>query len=211
VEDMLCCENAGALTNKQHAVLRLQCTHPVNYYPKCFNVSGPSNTTAFTQFETAVWSANHVAQVNILEEYIGNVTVDIEKARTDQILAADCGLFITPCLYQGELISQVAPVNGISYTAISTPDFLEVADSIDADVNNLDSLVYPNYYFPQTCQQRNIGDLNSTFFSRDWVNDTTGNAYQCNYTAYLDALAPAAAPEFLTLPQPSTTPVATSG
>lgn len=81
VEDMLCCENAGALTNKQHAVLRLQCTHPVNYYPKCFNVSGPSNTTAFTQFETAVWSANHVAQVNILEEYIGNVTVDIEKAR----------------------------------------------------------------------------------------------------------------------------------
>ena len=78
---MLCCDSAGALTNKQHAVLRLQCTHPVNYFPKCFNVTGPSNTTAFKQFDTDIWSTSHTAQVNFLDDFMGNVSVDIEGPR----------------------------------------------------------------------------------------------------------------------------------
>ena len=34
--------------------------------------------------------------------------------------------------------------------------------------NNLDSLVYPNLFYPQACQQQNVGALNSTFFQSGW-------------------------------------------
>lgn len=81
VEDMLCCESAGAINNRQHLVMRLQCTHPVNYYPRCVNVSGPTNVTAFNQFDTAAWSRSHAVQVNFLQPYVGNATIDIQGPR----------------------------------------------------------------------------------------------------------------------------------
>lgn len=83
---MLCCDNAGALTSKQHATLRLQCTHAVNYYPKCFNVTGPTNITSFSQFENTTWSPTHMAQVSMLDEYMGNVSINIEGPRYSQAL-----------------------------------------------------------------------------------------------------------------------------
>jgi hypothetical protein len=189
---MLCCQNAGALTSQQHAVMRLQCTHPVNYSPKCFNVSGPANQTTFNQFDDTLWSRNHMAQVNFAN-YTGNVTIDIEGPRTNGSLSGDCGLYITPCLYEGQLVTKAAPVLGMSFTTIPADDFLDVSSSLDSDINNLDSLVFPNLYYPQSCQQQNVGALNSTFFKQDWVNYTAGFTNQCNYTAFVDAMPPSMA------------------
>ena len=36
--------------------------------------------------------------------------------------------------------------------------------------SNLDSLVMPNLYYPQACQQQNVGDLGADFFAADWVS-----------------------------------------
>jgi len=193
VEDQLCCENVGALTSQQHAVMKLQCTHAVNYSPKCFNVTGPSNMTAFNQFDDSMRSRYHMAQVNFLDAYIGNVSIDIEGPRTNASLSADCGLYITPCLFDGQLVSKVAPVLGTSFTTIDAGDFLDVSSSLETDINNLDSLVFPNLYYPQACQQQNVGALNATFFRKDWVTYTTGFTNKCNYTAFVDAMPPSMA------------------
>ena len=82
IEDMLCCE-AGALTNKQYASAYLQCTHPVNFYSQCLNVTGPTNVTVFNSFSSSsVWAVNHHVQADFAaSDFTGNVTLDVEGPR----------------------------------------------------------------------------------------------------------------------------------
>lgn len=174
--------------------MRLQCTHPVNYYPKCFNVSGPTNKTAFNQFETTVWSTSHTTQVSFLDEYTGNVTIDIEGPRTSGDLSADCGLYISPCEYNGNVVTKVAPVQGLSFVAMPSDDFLEVSASVNDDINNLDNLVMPNLFYPSACQQQNVGDLDADFFTKSWATYSGGFMNQCNFTAFQAAMSPSAQP-----------------
>lgn len=54
--------------------------------------------------------------------------------RTNANLSADCGLYITPCMFEGNMINQVDPVMPMSFTTLDAESFLEVASPVEADV-----------------------------------------------------------------------------
>ncbi len=54
--------------------------------------------------------------------------------RTNANLSADCGLYVSPCMYGGDIIRTVLPVEGLSYTSIPTEDFMDISNSVDDDI-----------------------------------------------------------------------------
>lgn len=82
-----------------------------------------------------LYSISNRAIARIASWLIGNLLKDFHHlCRIDANLSADCGLYVSPCMFEGEIIRQVAPVQGLSFTTIPTDDFMDISNSVNDDI-----------------------------------------------------------------------------
>jgi hypothetical protein len=191
---MLCCQNEGLLTPWAYVEAAILCTHPVVSALTCLAVSGPTNLTAFGQFNTDPGKANYnwrwtVNWLGMTNGYNGPVVFDIEATRNDPT-RPECSLNLAePCIQDGNLVTTMAPVTPLNFTAINANAYWQ--SYLGVPPTNLISSFnwgWMNSTYPGQCMSQATQYIPGSFYNGAWPS-YEGYAIPCNATATFDALS----------------------